>query len=311
MSSNCALKELAALIGESARVDHPLGAMTTYRVGGPAGVFVRLETPADIERVVAGLSQVPVPVLVLGAGSNILVADEGFEGLVVALGPGFADMELSSEIVHAGGAVPLPRLARRSAAYGLTGFEWAVGVPGWLGGAVAMNAGGHGSEMATVIVRCGVVDLCTGHEMVLSSADLELGYRHSGLHPWHVVIWAELALNRGDRAESEALISGIVRWRRENQPGGSNAGSVFKNPPGSSAGHLIEQAGLKGHRIGSAMISCKHANFIQADEGGCAGDVSALIDLAREVVAERAGIVLETEVKMVGFTAEQDRQPAR
>ena len=243
----------------------------------------------------------------LGKGSNLLVADAGFPGLVVALGTGFAAVDVAGTRVRAGGAVSLPVLARRTAAAALTGLEWAVGVPGSVGGAVRMNAGGHGSDVSRTIVRAGVADLRAGRATVTVGRDeLDLSYRHSAIAPHHVVAWAEFELARGDRAASEAEIAEIVRWRRENQPGGSNAGSVFTNPPDDSAGRLVEAAGLKGHRRGSAYVSPKHANFFQADEGGSADDVRELVLEVQRLVEERMGIRLEPELRMVGFEHRPD-----
>jgi UDP-N-acetylmuramate dehydrogenase len=240
-------------------------------------------------------------VLLIGRGSNLLVADAGFPGLAVTLGGVFAQLELAATEVHAGGAVSLPVLARRTAAAGLTGLEWAVGVPGSVGGAVRMNAGGHGSDVSETLVSARVVDLSSGDDREIANADLGLGYRTSAVKSHDVVVGATFALAQGDRAGSEAQIADIVRWRRENQPGGSNAGSVFTNPPGDSAGRLIDAAGLKGHRVGSAHVSPKHANFFQADEGGSADDVLALIEEVQRKVEERTGVRLEPEVRLVGF----------
>src|SRR4051812_48994913 len=154
--------------------------------------------------------------------------------------------------VGAGGPVALPALARRTAAASLTGFEWAVGVPGSVGGAVRMNAGGHGSDMSRCLAHYVFADLRGGPDGEASVDALRSSYRHSSIEPHQVVLLAELQLAPGDRAASEAEIADIVRWRRKHQPGGQNAGSVFTNPEGDSAGRLIEAAGLKGHRRGSA-----------------------------------------------------------
>ncbi|HET9442873.1 MAG TPA: FAD-binding protein, partial [Acidimicrobiales bacterium] len=265
------LDEAAVLLGPAARRDVPLGPLTTYRVGGPAALFLELGSPDDVAAARRAVSATGIPVLVVGKGSNLLVADRGFAGLALVLGPAFATIELlGGARVRAGAAVSLPVLARRTAAAGLTGFEWAVGVPGSLGGAVRMNAGGHGSDMSRCVDRFRFVDLAGGPDGEAPASRLDYGYRHSSLRPHQVVLGAELALEPGDRARSEAVIADIVRWRREHQPGGQNAGSVFTNPPGDSAGRLIDAAGLKGLRRGSASVSLKHANFFQADEGGSA-----------------------------------------
>jgi UDP-N-acetylmuramate dehydrogenase len=221
---------------------------------------------------------------------------------MVTLGEAFATIEMHDTTVRAGASVGLPVLARRSARAGLTGLEWAVGVPGSVGGAVRMNAGGHGSETSERLERFCFADLFRGEEEVAGVDRLEYSYRHSSVAPHHVVLWADFAVSAGDAQSSEAEIAEIVRWRREHQPGGQNAGSVFTNPPGDSAGRLIEAAGLKGHRVGSACVSTKHANFFQADPGGSADDVRALVESVRRLVAERVGVQLETELRLVGFT---------
>jgi UDP-N-acetylmuramate dehydrogenase len=199
-------------------------------------------------------------------------------------------------------------LARRTAAAGLSGLEWAVGVPGSVGGAVRMNAGGHGSDTAATLVGYRQVDLRAGMVAEVSAEQLHMAYRHTSLAASEVVVGARFRLVDGDSERGAAAIADIVRWRRANQPGGSNAGSVFTNPEGDSAGRLIEAAGLKGFRLGSAQVSDKHANFIQADEGGSADDVAALIAHVQATVADRSGVGLRTEVRMVGFDSDPPGQ---
>ena len=297
-----AIEGAAAALGARARRDVPLGPLTTYRVGGAAALFLEINDRADVDAARRAVSCTGVPVLVVGKGSNLLVADAGFPGLAVTLGGEFSVVEEPvGTRVRAGGAVSLPVLARRTAAAGLTGFEWAVGVPGSLGGAVRMNAGGHGSDMSRCLARYWLVDLYGGEDGEFPASRLEYRYRQSSVQPHQVVLSAEVVLREGVREDSEATIAEIVRWRREHQPGGQNAGSVFTNPPGSSAGHLIEAAGLKGHRVGSAHVSPKHANFFQADEGGSADDVRRLIEEVRHKVHDQTGVDLVPELRMVGF----------
>ncbi len=295
------IEQAAAALGELARFDVPLGPLTTYRVGGAAALAVTPPDEAALVAVSRAVRSSGVPVLVVGRGSNLLVADTGFAGLAVIVGEAFGAIEIDGSLVRAGGGAFLPVVARRSAAAGLRGFEWAAGVPGSIGGAVRMNAGGHGSDMAASLERARVVDLSTGTVRTPGVAELGLGYRSSCLTPLDVVLAAEVRCSRGDRRAAEALIADIVRWRRINQPGGQNAGSVFTNPAGDSAGRLIEAAGLKGLRRGSAHVSTKHANFIQADEGGSADDVAALIDDVRQRVLDHAGVELRTEIRLIGF----------
>ena len=301
-----AVRRAAAVLGERARRDVPVGPLTTYRVGGPAALFLEAAGEDDLVLAGAAVADSGLPVLVLGRGSNLLVADAGFPGLVVTLGPAFAEVVLlGRHRVRAGGAASLPVVARRTAAAGLTGFEWAVGVPGSIGGAVRMNAGGHGSDISRSIAAYRSVRL-TGPEpgAVVAGGleELDYGYRRSSIGPGEVVVWADLQLAPGDRQRSEDAIAEIVRWRREHQPGGQNAGSVFTNPPGDSAGRLIDAAGLKGHRRGSAYVSPKHANFFQVDDGGSADDVRALVDEVAVLVEERTGVRLHPELQMVGFS---------
>ena len=281
--------------------DHPIGPMTTYRAGGRAARFVRPVDRSELVAVAAGVASAGIPVLVVGQGSNLLVADAGFGGLALQLGQTFEKVRAEGTTVVAGAGVSLPVLARRTVAESLTGFEWAVGVPGSLGGAVRMNAGGHGSDMATTLVSADTVDLATGEGRRRTLTDLSLGYRSSSIEQSEVVVEATIALAVGDMASGEERLAEIVRWRRENQPGGQNAGSVFTNPVGDSAGRLIDEAGLKGWRFGSASVSERHANFIQVDEGGSADDVVALMDMVARRVIEVHGIRLEPETVIVGF----------
>ena len=308
---------LARQFGERLGRDVPLAPMTTYRVGGPAALFVDVRTLDDLISIARVRAATHVPTLVVGRGSNMLVSDDGFPGIAITIA-NLADQiempcpdgsivvgELGDEVhVVAGGGVALPVLARRTAAAGITGFEWAVGVPGSIGGAVRMNAGGHGSDMAACLLDVTAFDLDrTSAPEVIPADVLGLRFRASSLGPSLIVIQARLRLAVGDRDRSEAEISRIVHWRREHQPGGQNCGSVFVNPvPGEvTAGGLIDGLGLRGFRIGSAWVSDKHANFVQAGEGGSAGDVRAVMEAVRSRVAESTGYQLRSEVRLVGF----------
>jgi UDP-N-acetylmuramate dehydrogenase len=296
-----ALDEVAARLGPLARRDVPLGRLTTYRVGGRAALFAELNGPADLATVAAAVAGTGVPILVVGRGSNLLVSERGFPGLAIVLGEAFATVEIRGTTVRAGAAASLPVVARRTVAAGLTGFEWAVGVPGSIGGAVRMNAGGHGADMARSLVRVRVVGLSRGEDEDVPAPDLELGYRRSRIGPADLVVEAELALAAGERATGEAALAEIVRWRRTNQPGGQNAGSVFANPEGDSAGRLIEAAGAKGLRRGTAAVSTKHANFVQADEGGSADDIHTLMLELHRRVLDATGVALRVETVLVGY----------
>lgn len=301
MSSTDPLTVAREALGDLARPMVPLGPLTTYKVGGPAALFVDVTDDDVLAAVGRAVAASGVPVLVVGNGSNMLVADDGFAGLALRLGDGFARVDVDGTRVTAGGAALLPVVARQTVRAGLTGFEWAVGVPGSIGGAVRMNAGGHGSDMAASLVGVRVFDCRTGKDASVPASALELGYRRSSITPDQVVTEATLALAVDETGSGAETLSEIVRWRRANQPGGQNAGSVFTNPEGDSAGRLIDVAGCKGLRHGTAEVSAKHANFIQADAGGRADDVYALMVAVRDAVAEATGVRLHPETRLVGF----------
>lgn len=312
-------------LGDLAKREASLASWCTYRVGGPAALMVNIESQHHLQLVASAIRSSGVEVLIVGKGSNLLVSDRGFDGLAIHLGDGFSEMSVDGVMLDAGGAAMLPVVARFSARNGLAGFEWAVGVPGTVGGAVRMNAGGHGSDIASCLVEATVLDLQSGNgrgegqgqgegqgegqgqgeghgEIAKRTVDqLGFGYRRSIIGDRSLVISARFELQPGDVAASEAKLSEIVQWRRANQPGGPNAGSVFANPDGDSAGRLIDQAGLKGLRVGSAVVSDKHANFIQADPNGSADDVYALIRAMQAKILETQGLLLRAENRLVGF----------
>lgn len=291
---------------EGVKRRHPLGPLTTYRVGGSAALFVRPTDQEELVRVAEATASAEVRLLLVGRGSNMLVSDEGFEGLAVQLGPGFERIRLSEGGVVAGGAAGMPVVARRSVVEGLTGFEWAVGVPGSIGGAVRMNAGGHGSDLAAVLRSAWLVDLASGDRSLRTVEELDLGYRSSAVAPSQVVVEADLSLRPGSAEDGERLLAEIVRWRRENQPGGQNSGSVFTNPSGDSAGRLIDLVGARGLRIGTARVSEKHANFILAERGGLAADVLLVMAEVSRRVGEGLGVDLIAETVLVGFDGETE-----
>lgn len=295
------LEEAAQALGEDARADVELGARTTYRVGGRAALFVEIDSEAGLERLHNALKSSGAALLVLGRGSNLLVADEGFGGICAVLGSGFGRVATEGEIVTAGGAVALPILARKLAASGLSGLEWGVGVPGSVGGAVRMNAGGHGSEMSRNLIAARLFNARSGRDEIAPAHRLGLGYRNSCVGADDLVLEASFGLEVAPPPSCAANLGEIVSWRRSHQPGGQNAGSVFKNPSGDSAGRLVEVAGCKGLRVGSASVSDKHANFVQADPHGRASDVRELIEVVRRRVLDATGVALETELKLVGF----------
>lgn len=297
------VEELRSRVDGAVRTAVPLASRTTLKVGGPAAVLVTAETPDDIVEVARACVRHGCSWFVLGRGSNVLVADEGIDGVVVELGRGFRGVDVDGTTAVAGGAERMPALAHVVAARGLAGLSFGVAIPGTVGGAVRMNAGAHGHDTAEVLAWADVVRLGgEGRVERLPAAGLRMTYRHTKLPADAVVVRAAFTLRRADDAELARNMDEMKRWRREHQPlGEPSCGSVFRNPPGDSAGRLIDSAGLKGHSIGSARVSTKHANFITASGGARAADVLALIRHIRGVVAERHGVRLVPEVVLVGF----------
>jgi UDP-N-acetylmuramate dehydrogenase len=302
--------ELDARLPGAVTRDVPLASLTTYKLGGPVAVLVRLAREDDLSALATVVAERRPPLLFVGRGSNLLVADTGFAGVGVVLEGEFETLALDEPggTVTAGGALPLPVLARRSAAAGRAGLEFYVGIPGSVGGAVRMNAGGHGRETAEVLVTARVADLGSGGRATIRPvASLGLGYRRSGLGPGEVVVGASFATDPDAADACEARVAEIVRWRREHQPGGANAGSVFANPDGDSAGRLIDASGCKGLRVGGAVVSEKHANFFQAEPGATAADVRSLVLEVQRQVLVATGVELRPELRMVGFGEPESR----
>ncbi len=295
------LDGLAGERGLAIQSDVPLAPLTTLRVGGPAE---RLAAPESIDELVALLRAARdsgVEVFMLGKGSDLVVADAGIRGLVVRTRAGEVTVEGTRVRAEAGAA--MAGLARRTARDGLAGFDWAISIPGSFGGAVWANAGAHGGEMKDVLVEVDVFDPATGERTTIPAADCAFRYRDSRFkHSGEVVLGGVIELARGEPDAITALIDAHQEHRRRTQPlADQNAGSVFRNPDGDHAGRLIEAAGLKGHRIGSAQVSTLHANFIVTDRGsGRAADVRALGDHVRATVAERHGVELAYEIEFVG-----------
>jgi UDP-N-acetylmuramate dehydrogenase len=284
--------------------------LSTYRVGGPVSILARVPSMSALTALGKAVRTHRPPLLMVGRGSNLLMTDAGFRGLVVKLEGEFESLQLprpdeEPAVVRAGGAVALPVLARKTATAGWRDLEFYVGIPGSVGGAVHMNAGGHGHETSEVLRRAWVVDLLgDGVEPVVRPTEgLGLEYRRSALGESEVVTQAEFGVVVDVPVDCERRVAEIVQWRRENQPGGANAGSVFRNPPGDTAGRLIEAAGLKGLRVGGAVVSTKHANFVQGEAGATASDVRLLIAEVQRRVADVAGVHLEPELHVVGDDA--------
>jgi UDP-N-acetylmuramate dehydrogenase len=288
----------------SIELDVSSASLTTYRCGGPIAVVVRANHEDDLAAIAEVFVANPdLDVIVIGRGSNLLVADAGFAGVAIVLGGDLERIQVDVDDagVVAGAAAALPVLARQAAKAGVSGLEFYVGIPGSVGGAVRMNAGGHGAQTKDVLVDARVFDLRDGAARTVLTEALDLGYRRSSLVAREIVVSARFAGTRNDPDACARRIDEIVRWRREHQPGGQNAGSVFTNPPADTAGRLIEACGLKGHRVGGVVVSEKHANFFVAESGARADDVLALVRLVQHKVAEVTGVRLVPELQLVGF----------
>jgi UDP-N-acetylmuramate dehydrogenase len=284
--------------GEHQR-DAPLAPRTAVRIGGPADLLVKPADPDALAELLRAVRELGVALTVLGGGANTLVADAGLRGVVLRVPQDLAPESAAGERLVLCAGAPSTRLWIRAHALGLVGMEFIAGIPGTLGGATAMNAGTRLGEMKDVVRR---VELATAEGAgFVDAAALRFGYRSATLPPGAVITRLELALARGDVAESERVMQADRERRRATQPYDKPTfGSTFTNPPGDFAGRLIEEVGLKGHRIGGAIWSPVHANFVSNLGEATAADVLALMNLARARVRERFGIVLETEVRLAG-----------
>jgi len=281
--------------------DAPAGPLTTLRVGGPLHALVTVNRPEELEVVGRVATTRGADVIVVGRGSNLLVADTGFPGIALRLGHGFRQVHIDGRVVEAGAAAALPTVARLVAETGLVGLAWMAAVPGSVGGAVRMNAGAHGGETRDLLREATVTRLGERPRR-WTPAELDFGYRHSALTASDVVLDATFELESGDVEQIRRDMDEIRTWRREHQPlNEPNCGSVFTNPPNDSAGRLVEMAGCKGLRVGGAMVSQRHANFIVTRPGATADDVSQLIEQVTEAVVRTHGVRLATEVVRVGW----------
>jgi len=278
----------------------PMAALTTLRVGGPVRALVTAEDDDDIARTGRVARDLDMPVLLVGRGSNMLVADEGWPGIALRLGRGHRGVHIDGYDVVVGGAEPLPTLAVRLADAGLGGFAWGCAVPGTVGGAVRMNAGAHGRDMAANLVDVDVVRLDSGARETWPVSAIGARYRRTDLPEDAVVVSARLRLERAVAHVVHEEMASIRAWRRLHQPlSEPNCGSVFTNPPSAAAAAMIDAAGLKGRRRGGAEVSLQHANFIVTRPGATASDVAGLIEDVRALVQEASGVDLVPEVVMV------------
>ena len=295
---------LEAAVGDRLRVDYPLAPLTSFRLGGPAALYLEIEAASDLAAVARAVTETSLPFVVIGKGSNLLVADDGFPGLVVRLGRAYRWVARDGNHLRAGGAMPLPALAGVALSHGLGGLEFGVAIPASVGGSVRMNAGAHGHSLDEVLATIDVFDLPAATTRTIPAEEADFGYRTSRLPELGVVVSAGFELAPEEPHQIREEMESARAWRRATQPlAEPNCGSVFKNPSGDHAARLIDAAGGKGLAVGGARVSEKHANFIVAGPGASARDVHALISILRERVHDRFDVMLETEVRLVGEVA--------
>jgi UDP-N-acetylmuramate dehydrogenase len=292
--------QLRARFGPALVRNRSLAGLTSFGIGGTADLFVAVNDEQQLSAAMAAAHHHSVPVFCLGAGTNLLVSDRGIRGLVLTLGAGLGSIAVEGNNVVAGAALQFRMLVEKVVEHGLAGLEFGEGIPGSVGGGLVMNAGAFGGEIARVVTLVhGVTE--TGERRFLTNREVGFAYRRSTLPRGFVITQVDFALEPGDREVLMTRVGAIRARRAARQPADyPNAGSVFKNPPGNFAGHLLEAAGLKGTRFGDAAFSYRHANFIVNLGGASAQDVRCLIELARDKVQRATGVLLEPEVRLVG-----------
>jgi UDP-N-acetylmuramate dehydrogenase len=293
-------RTLREALNGDVRSDEPMRKHTTFRIGGPAAYFVTCDTLSDLTISIRLLDEACIEWIVLGRGSNVLVSDSGWPGAVIVLGRDFRKHTVEDEHLQAGAGAVLGALVQEAYSRGLSGLEFAVGIPGTLGGALAMNAGSRerwiGSVVESVSLFVPGEGLCA-----IRGPEIVWGYRHSGLTERGIIVEAVLRVQQTDSDSIRYSMDGSLRRRKLSQPiGAASAGSVFVNPEGDSAGRLIEAAGLKGARVGGAVVSAMHANFIVNEGSATASDVIALVRRVMGTIEETYGIELKPEISFLG-----------
>ncbi len=273
---------------------------TTFKIGGPVDILIKPDSITNLAEAIKLCKTHEIPYYILGNGSNLLVADEGFRGVVIQVYTNFDEVKVEDNKVTAQAGALLSKIATKALEHSLTGFEFAHGIPGTLGGAVVMNAGAYGGEMKHVLLSCDVLD-AAGNILTLSNEELELGYRKSIIQKkGYVVLSATIGLKEGKKEEISAAMKDLMARRKEKQPlDKPSAGSTFKRPEGYFAGKLIMDSGLKGYQMGGAMVSDKHSGFVINNGGATFKDVENLIKHVQEVVQEKYQVLLEPEVKIL------------
>lgn len=274
---------------------------TSWRIGGPADLLVKPRDEEDLRQALVYAQHHALPVTIIGNGTNLLVADRGIRGMVIKIGPGLANIEIHNHIIRAGAGAPLPLLARKAMQAGLAGFEFLAGIPGSVGGALVMNAGANGCAVGELVRQVIVCDYA-GNSLIFEADELTFAYRQSCLARRNIIVAGVVLEGKPDRVEEikERMELYLAR-RRQTQPlEYPNAGSVFKNPPGDSAGRLIELAGCKEIRVGNIQVSPRHANFFVNLGGGTAGEVLEIVQRVQNMVEEKCGVKLVLEVQKLG-----------
>ena len=287
--------------GQDVSYDEPMSEHTSFRTGGPADVFVNIRDTDSLKVIITLAIKEKIPYYIFGNGSNVLVADEGIRGIVIRplITP---ELIFDGTRVKASAGCSLAKLSKQCSERGLEGLEFAAGIPGTVGGAVVMNAGAYGGEIKDRLVTAEVMDR-EGNSKVLDNEELKLGYRTSIIpEADYIVLGAEFELTPGNRDKSFGIIADLAARRRDKQPlEYPSAGSTFKRPEGYFAGKLIEDAGLKGFSVGGACVSTKHAGFVINKDRASSKDIYDLIGEVRKRVFENSGVMLEPEVKLIGF----------
>ena len=296
------VEKLKTLVGDSrVFLGENLKEHTTFRVGGPAKIFITVNTVEELIKVQSLLKEESVPFFVIGNGSNLLVSDNGYDGAVISLSGDFNELKVSGEEITAGAGVILSKVCTLAKDNELSGLEFAFGIPGTVGGAMVMNAGAYDGEMAFVVKDVTLLD-SNGNIIVLSNSEMQFSYRNSILKKERmIVLKTTFLLKKGVRAEIQAKMDDFIGRRRDKQPlEYPSAGSTFKRPEGHFAGKLIMEAGLSGKRVGGACVSSKHCGFVVNDNNATADDISKLMDTVIKTVEESFGVTLEPEVIKIG-----------
>lgn len=300
---NRALDRLQKIMPHNTVANMPLAKNNTFRVGGPAGIFAIADSLHELNIIAGAINDYDLPFLLLGRGSNLLISDTGFPGVVLQLGKEFQQISASEDGLLAGAAATLTALAQTALKHSLEGLSFVVGIPGTLGAAIAINAGAYKSQMSDIVRKVTIYDIRNHAHRLLSLNNEEIGfsYRSTKLSGDTIILEAALALKPGQSGHIKREMETNWRHRKESQPlGRPSAGSIFKNPEGRAAGKLIEESGCKGWRVGGAEVSEEHANFIINTGNASAMDIYKLIKKIQDEVSSKTGIELETEIKMAG-----------